>query len=83
MSSHNWERAKGRGAGKGEAGREEEGCLAKRKSQSRFLVSRDDIIYTGMDIVPALIEKHKKTFLNTAHTFINANIVKVSILVLK
>ena len=50
---------------------------------SRFLVSRDDIIYTGMDIVPALIEKHKKTFQNTFHTFINANIVKVSILVFK
>ena len=46
---------------------------------SRFFVSRDDIIYTGMDIIPAIIEKHKKTFENTSHTFINANIVKVSV----
>ena len=46
---------------------------------SRFLASRDDVIYTGMDIVPALIEKHKQTFKNTPHNFINANIVKVSL----
>ena len=46
---------------------------------SRFLISRDDITYTGIDIVPTLIEKHKKTFENTPHTFINANIVKVSV----
>ena len=45
----------------------------------RFLLSRDDIIYTGVDIVPFLIDEHKKTFQNTSHTFINANIVKVRV----
>ena len=28
----------------------------------RFLKTRDDILYTGMDIVPQLIESHKKTY---------------------
>ncbi len=28
----------------------------------RFLQTRNDILYTGMDIVPELIEQHKKTY---------------------
>lgn len=31
---------------------------------SHFLATRSDVHYTGMDIVPALIEKHKKNYSN-------------------
>ena len=45
----------------------------------RFLSARNDIDYTGIDIVPDIIEKHKKEFKGTPYKFINANIVKVGL----
>jgi len=42
---------------------------------SRFLEGRDDIIYTGIDIVPDLIEHHRKTYADRPWTFRTADIV--------
>ena len=47
----------------------------------RFLSARNDIDYTGIDIVPDIIEKHKEEFKGTPYKFINANIVKVSLVI--
>ena len=41
----------------------------------RFLETRDDVDYTGMDIVPEIINSHKKTFANTPWQFIHQDIV--------
>jgi len=43
---------------------------------SRFLKTRDDVDYTGVDIVPYLIESHKKTFRKyKSWHFVHADIV--------
>ena len=41
---------------------------------SRFLETRDDIIYTGFDIVPDLIERHQQTYADRPWTFRNVDI---------
>ena len=41
---------------------------------SRFLSNRDDVDYTGMDIVPELVEHHKKKYPNKRWNFINRDI---------
>lgn len=43
----------------------------------RFLMDRDDVDYTGMDIVPDLIASHRKQYSNTKWKFIDGNILKV------
>ena len=45
----------------------------------RFLETRDDVIYTGMDIVPDLIKLHRKMFKSKNWTFLNADVVTSSI----
>ena len=40
-----------------------------------FLKTRDDVDYTGMDIVPELITEHKKSFANEPWTFIQQDVV--------
>jgi len=42
---------------------------------SYFLGTRDDVIYTGIDIVPDLIEHHRKTYAGRPWTFRNTDIV--------
>lgn len=42
---------------------------------SRFLSTRDDIDYTGMDIVEDLIEHHKKAHKNKDWKFVHGDIV--------
>jgi len=42
----------------------------------RFLDQRDDIDYTGMEIVPELIERHRKTFASKPWTFRHHDIIK-------
>ena len=43
---------------------------------SRFLDTRDDIIYTGMDIVPEIIEHHQRVYRNyNRYKFISADIL--------
>ena len=43
---------------------------------SRFLKTRNDVQYTGMDIVPELITHHKKMFKSQSQwTFINADVL--------
>ncbi len=46
---------------------------------SRFLMTRDDIDYTGMDIVPALIAHHRKTYKDRPWKFRAADVVQVGI----
>ncbi len=36
----------------------------------RFLVTRDDVDYTGVDIVPELIESHRVTYKQFPWTFL-------------
>ena len=43
---------------------------------SRFLQTRNDVIYTGMDIVPSLIIRHRQTFTNQNWRFIQHDMVK-------
>ena len=43
---------------------------------SYFLKTRSDVKYTGIDIVPTLIERHKNTYKNNPNVnFINADVV--------
>ena len=42
---------------------------------SRFLPTRRDIVYTGIDIVPDLINHHRRTYAHRDWTFRNADIV--------
>lgn len=45
---------------------------------SRFLETRDDIIYTGFDIVPNIIEHHRKTYADRPWSFRHVDIVSDS-----
>ena len=44
-----------------------------------FLLTRDDILYTGMDIVPELIDHHQKAFKNQQWRFLLQDAVKTKI----
>ena len=45
---------------------------------SRFLQTRDDIEYTGIDIVPGLIEHHKQLYRDNPHVrFVEADLVEM------
>ena len=44
---------------------------------SRFLDTRTDVDYTGIDIVPELIERHHKEFADKPTTFLHADILKM------
>ncbi len=43
----------------------------------RFLDGREDVEYVGVDIVPELIEKHKKQFADKPWKFQHIDIIKV------
>jgi len=49
------------------------------KWMSRFLQTRSDIDYTGVDIVDSLIENHRTTFADRPWKFVNSDIVSLSI----
>jgi len=42
---------------------------------SRFLQTRSDVVYTGVDIVSNVIEHHRKTFIHRDWMFLNLDIV--------
>jgi len=42
---------------------------------SRFLQSRTDVEYTGVDIIGDVIEHHRKTFSNRPWRFLNVDVV--------
>ncbi len=44
---------------------------------SRFLSTRNDIDYTGIDIVPELINHHNKVYASTTKTFLVGDIVEM------
>ena len=47
---------------------------------SRFLQTRDDVEYTGIDIVPDLIEHHKQTYSGHPHVrFIEGDLVEMTL----
>ena len=43
---------------------------------SRFLSTRDDVDYTGMDIVKELIDRHQNAYVNKNWKFIHGDIVE-------